>query len=501
MKPSALKQQYSSVRRGFGGGLRGGGGGDAISPPHGGRVAAAAMAESPFAFVRSSPASAFFLLIHGVCCLVSLVVGFRFSRLIFFLLFSNPYSHLHSSDGLRLRSSVASSLDSPPMPPLSELSDFSGTVSNGAVKGVGSRVVVGRHGIRIRPWPHPNQEEVMRAHLILRRVQQEQRAQYGVKNPRRIIAVTPTYVRTFQTLHLTGVMHSLMLVPYDVTWIVVEAGGATTDETAALIDRSGLEVIHVPFHADMPVEWAERHRMEGRMRVHGLRIIRERKLDGLVVFLDDSNMHSTELFDEIQSVKWAGALSVGILTHSGCSGSSCTDEQEIRKMDPSMPIQGPACNSSGAFVGLHTFSALPYAGASATYVGDHGIIVPMNLEWSGFVLNARLLWKDAEDRPDSINDLDSVMENEEEVDSPLSLFKDMSFIEPVGNCGKKVSLWWLRTEARTDSQFPPRWTVDSPLEITVPAKRTPWPEVKRHSKSGRTPRSRRNSHKRKREAP
>lgn len=273
MKLSALKQQYSSVRRGGGGGgLRGGGGGggDAISPPHDGR-GAAAIGESPFTSFRSSPASAFFLLIHGVCCLVSLVVGFRFSRLIFFLLFTNPYSHLHSSDAPLRRSSLASSLDSPPTPPLSELPDFSGTASNGAVKGVGSRVVVGRHGIRIRPWPHPSQEEVMKAHLILRRVQQEQRAQYGVKNPRRIIAVTPTYVRTFQALHLTGVMHSLMLVPYDVTWIVVEAGGAATDETAALIGRSGLDVVHVPFHANMPVEWAERHRTEVRMRLHGLR--------------------------------------------------------------------------------------------------------------------------------------------------------------------------------------------------------------------------------------
>lgn len=175
-----------------------------------------------------------------------------------------------------------------------------------------------------------------------------------------------------------------------------------------------------------------------------------------MVFLDDSNVHSAELFDEIQSVKWAGALSVGILTHSACAGSSCTDEQELGKTDPSVPIQGPACNSSGALVGLHTFNALPHAGARAAHIGDQGVIVPMNLEWSGFVLNARLLWRDAEDRPDWIDDLDSVMENEEEVDSPLALFKDASFIEPVGDCGKKVFLWWLRTEARADSQFPPR---------------------------------------------
>lgn len=46
-----------------------------------------------------------------------------------------------------------------------------------------------------------------------------------MKNPRTAITVMPTHVRTFQTLHLTGVMHTLMLVPYDLVWIVVEAGG------------------------------------------------------------------------------------------------------------------------------------------------------------------------------------------------------------------------------------------------------------------------------------
>lgn len=31
-------------------------------------------------------------------------------------------------------------------------------------------------------------------------------------------------------------------------------------------------------------------------------VIRERKMDGVVVFTDDSNVHSMELFDEVQKV-------------------------------------------------------------------------------------------------------------------------------------------------------------------------------------------------------
>lgn len=113
---------------------------------------------------------------------------------------------------------------------------------------------------------------MMKAHQIIERVQKEQRLQFGVKNPRTIIAVTPTYVRTFQALHLTGVMHSLMLVPYDLVWIVVEAGGVT-NETASIIDKSGLRTIHVGFNQRMPNSWDERHKLESRMRLHALRSI------------------------------------------------------------------------------------------------------------------------------------------------------------------------------------------------------------------------------------
>ncbi|KAE8815181.1 putative glucuronosyltransferase [Hordeum vulgare] len=60
-----------------------------------------------------------------------------------------------------------------------------------------SHVVVGRHGIRIRPWPHPDPVEVMRAHRIVERVQEEQYCWYGVREPRQVLVVTPTDSRAF----------------------------------------------------------------------------------------------------------------------------------------------------------------------------------------------------------------------------------------------------------------------------------------------------------------
>ncbi|KAI4314993.1 hypothetical protein L6164_027847 [Bauhinia variegata] len=423
-----------------------------------------------------SPAAIFWLVLHGICCLISLVLGFRFSRLVFFFLFSTSSSNLYmvpfrSASEIGGPIDVYSSLTSNP------LTNVDNPANRTSVWSSISRVVVGRHGIRIRPWPHPNPTEVMKAHQIIERVQREQRLQFGVKNPRTVIAVTPTYVRTFQALHLTGVMHSLMLVPYDLVWIVVEAGGVTND-TASIIAKSGLRTIHVGFKQRMPISWEGRHKLEARMRLHALRIVRKEKLDGIVMFADDSNVHSMELFDEIQSVKRIGAVSVGILVHStDTDESSSTLQREGEEEATTVPVQGPACNSSNQLVGWHTFNSLRYVGKSAVQIDDHAPVLPRKLEWSGFVMNSRLLWKDGDDKPEWIKDIDALDGVDEEIESPLSLLKDTSMVEPLGSCGRQVMLWWLRVEARTDSKFPPRWIIDPPLDITVPSKRTPWPDA------------------------
>ncbi|XP_023003000.1 probable beta-1,4-xylosyltransferase IRX14 [Cucurbita maxima] len=443
MKLSALQQTYAARRAN---GFRG--------------SSLDSSADSP---IKSS-AGILWLILHGFCCLISLVLGFRFSRLVFFLFFStsNPTSlyltPFRSATNLNIHST------SLPNPIVNKTTPA--TISTSS-----SRVVVGRHGIRIRPWPHPNPIEVMKAHQIIETVQREQRRQFGVKNPRKIIAITPTYVRTLQALHMTGVMHSLMLVPYPLVWIVVEAGGIT-NETASILAQPGLETIHVGFNQRMPNSWEGRHRIEAHMRLHALRIVSKMMLDGTVIFVDDSNLYSMEFFDEIQSVKWFGALSVGIIVQSDKQDEL---SEEVEKA--SIPAQGPACNSSNKLVGWHTFNALPYAGKSAKFIGDKISVLPRKLEWSGFVLNSKLLWKDAEDKPEWVNDFDTLDVGDEALESPLFLLKDALMVEPLGSCGRQVLVWWLRVEARFDSKFPHGWLIGPPLEITVPAKRTPWPDI------------------------
>ncbi|CAN7068475.1 unnamed protein product [Brassica oleracea var. botrytis] len=416
----------------------------------------------------------FWLVLHCLCCLISLLLGFRFSRLVFFFLVSTPSS---------------TNLYSPPFrpdlpPPRTDLNPHNATAVEAKTSSSSSRVVVGRHGILIRPWPHPDPVEVMKAHRIIERVQREQKAVFGSggKSSRAVIAVTPTYARTFQALHLNGVMHSLMLAPYDVVWIVVEAGGAS-NETASIIAKSGVRTIHVGFDQRMPNTWEDRGKVEVLMRLRALRVVKEEKLDGVVMFADDSNMHSMEFFDEIQNVKWFGAVSVGILAHSGNAEEMVMSMDKRREMEKeessslsSLPVQGPACNATDKLIGWHVFNTLPYAGKSAVYIDDVAAVLPQKLEWCGFVLNSRILWDEAESKPEWVKEFGLLNENEG-VESPLSLLNDPSMVEPLGSCGRQVLLWWLRVEARADSKFPPGWVIDPPLEITVAAKRTPWPDV------------------------
>ncbi|WOK97029.1 putative glucuronosyltransferase [Canna indica] len=103
-----------------------------------------------------------------------------------------------------------------------------------------------------------------------------------------------------------------------------------------------------------------------------------------------------------------GAISVGILTHtrrSDAMGDPEVGEEEKEEKSP-MPIQGPTCNSSGHLVGWHTYNPLPNKGAA--FIGAGRTVLPMKMEWAGFVLNSRMLWREVEDKPN----WDSILTNQ-----------------------------------------------------------------------------------------
>ncbi|XP_071677122.1 probable glucuronosyltransferase Os04g0650300 [Lolium perenne] len=111
------------------------------------------------------------LILHTLFCATSMTVGFRFSRLVVFLLFLptpplNPAAHLVS-------------LVTPPLT----------LVHHGPV-------FVGHHTIGVRKWPHPDPSELLKAHHILAAVQTAQRSSSPRGNgpPRPVIAITPTVI-------------------------------------------------------------------------------------------------------------------------------------------------------------------------------------------------------------------------------------------------------------------------------------------------------------------
>ncbi|XP_072962905.1 probable beta-1,4-xylosyltransferase IRX14 isoform X2 [Typha angustifolia] len=387
----------------------------AADPSSSSAAAPAVSADSSAVHKPSSSASAFFLLLfHLLSCLLSLFLGFRFSHLL--LLSSSPPIPLLSPPP-----------PSPPPPPPPHLPS--------------QHVTAGRHGILVRPHPHPSPVETSRAYRILAAVQSEQRRLFKNQpaHQRPLLIITPTYSRTFQSFHLSSLAHSLLLLlPSPLTWLVVSPADSSNHTIALLARFPSLPVLHLPFPGKIPPTWLARRRAESRMRLHALRVIRERRLHGVVVFADDSNVHSLEFFDEAKKVNWMGAVSLAILGHESAE----------------IPIQGPVCNTSGHLVGWHSFNSINYRGRTATFIGEQGVVLPGKMEWAGFAMDARLVWREAEGRPDWVRDLDEVGLSKEEIESPLDLLKDAAFVEPLGSCGKKVMLWWLRVEARYDSKFP-----------------------------------------------
>jgi hypothetical protein len=101
----------------------------------------------------------------------------------------------------------------------------------------------------------------------------ESESESGSESSRRnLLVVTPTFSRTFQALHLMSLIHTLRNVPRPLTWIVIEAGGAS-DETHSLLMDSRLPFHHLGFvdAAILPAFWSDRGSWAARLRAEALR--------------------------------------------------------------------------------------------------------------------------------------------------------------------------------------------------------------------------------------
>lgn len=97
-----------------------------------------------------------------------------------------------------------------------------------------------------------------------------------------------------------------------------------------------------------------------------------------------------------------------------------------------------------------------------------------DFEWAGFALNSAAIL-DGVERPRWIKDFDEWVSQDGRSISLTSIVSDESYIEPLGDCGRNILVWWTRIEARSDSKYPDGWVTEPQLEVVVPAKHTHWP--------------------------
>lgn len=184
------------------------------------------------------------------------------------------------------------------------------------------------------------------------------------------------------------------------------------------------------------------------------------------MFIEEGNIHSLQLFDEVQSVQWVGAFSIGMLIHTGMGhlnlASKTTDNKYVK--DPklgtevinpqsekanvsegySTRIQGPVCNALGNITAWH----IPEDGK------QRGEKLLQGLEWAGFAINAEALWDDnGINRPSWINMWDDWANGVGLLDV-RDIVETESLVEPLGSCGKKVLIWWARVEADERNKHP-----------------------------------------------
>ncbi|CAD6259302.1 unnamed protein product [Miscanthus lutarioriparius] len=382
------------------------------------------------------------LLLHALFCATSMAVGFRFSRLIVYLLFLptppiNPAAHLVSL--VSPPAVVLAGANATAMATITTTTTTTTTVTTTTTLAaeIGAHpqpqqqhhhhgpVFVGRHPIRVRSWPHPDPTELLKAHRILAAVQNAQRStkHRGAGPARPVIAVTPTTTSALQVPSLTSLAHTLRLVDAQLVWIVVEPGHRT-DAVAAVLSHSNLDFLHITGPGDSTAS----------LRLHALREIRTKRMDGIVVFADENSILRTELFDEAQKVTTVGALPVGILGEDDGTSESF--------------LQAPSCDAEGNLVGYRVSeeTVLP--------ANRSDMLMSSRLEWAGFVVNARALWEDTKERPVWVRDLSAIDDADARAASPLALVTDAGRVEPLASCAQAALAWSLRSDSLHDVKFP-----------------------------------------------
>lgn len=253
-----------------------------------------------------------------------------------------------------------------------------------------------------------------------------------------LIIVTPTYNQAFQAMYLNRLAQTLRLVQPPLLWIVVEMP-AQSKETADVLRKTGVMYRHLVCDKNA-TDVKDR---SAPQRNVALAHIEQHRLDGIVYFVDDNNVYTLELFEQLREIKRFGTWPIGMFTHN----------------KNKIVVEGPVCNSTRV-IGWQTNEMSKK-------------LCRFHVNNSGFAFNSTILWDPQKwRRPTSelIRQLDTDKDGLQDTKFIEQLVADESQMEGLANGCSKILVWNLHLEASMIT-YPSRWIVENNLEAIVPLKK------------------------------
>lgn len=253
-----------------------------------------------------------------------------------------------------------------------------------------------------------------------------------------LIIVTPTYNQAFQAMYLNRLAQTLRLVQPPLLWIVVEMP-AQSKETADVLRKTGVMYRHLICDKNA-TDVKDR---SAHQRNVALAHIEQHRLDGIVYFVDDNNVYTLELFEQLREIKRFGTWPIGMFTHN----------------KNKIIVEGPVCNSTRV-IGWQTNEMSKK-------------LCRFHVNNSGFAFNSTILWDPQKwRRPTSelIRQLDTDKDGLQDTKFIEQLVADESQMEGLANGCSKIMVWNLHLEASMIT-YPSRWIVENNLEAIVPLKK------------------------------
>lgn len=253
-----------------------------------------------------------------------------------------------------------------------------------------------------------------------------------------LIIVTPTYNQAFQAMYLNRLAQTLRLVQPPLLWIVVEMP-AQSKETADVLRKTGVMYRHLVCDKNA-TDVKDR---SAPQRNVALAHIEQHRLDGIVYFVDDNNVYTLELFEQLREIKRFGTWPIGMFTHN----------------KKKIVVEGPVCNSTRV-IGWQTNEMSKK-------------LCRFHVNNSGFAFNSTILWDPQKwRRPTSelIRQLDTDKDGLQDTKFIEQLVADESQMEGLANGCSKIMVWNLHLEASMIT-YPSRWIVENNLEAIVPLKK------------------------------